>query len=359
MRRLILCLVFCLSGLLPLAPVVADPDPYVVSGIAVDASSSSASQAQNIAIVSGRSRAWTTLLQRLTKAQDFSKIPVLDDTAITRMIRTYRFANERRSTTRYMADITYVFNADAVRHLLRTANIAYADMQARPILIIPMAPAYAPRSAWTSIWASPKYATGAAPLVLPAGDALDTAALSVLNFNTAAWQDVEPAASRARAAEAYLVWVSQGKGALTIKLKRLAATNSPPIPDVNVPIAPGLNGPKVYQGAADAAAAAIVEDWKLRSAIDFNRRSKLIAEVHINSLADWTQLLQKLATIPTITDVGVVAMNTGEARVAITYAGNPEQLHDLVAQANLDLSNDDGVWWLGPQAPTSVQTGQQ
>ena len=359
MRRLILCLVLCLSGLLPLAPAIGDADPYVVSGIAVDATSSSASQAQDIAIVSGRTRAWTKLLQRLTKAQDFSKIPVLDDTAITRMIRTYRFANERRSTTRYMADITYVFNADAVRHFLRAANIAYADMQARPILVIPMAPGYAPHSAWTAIWANPKYATGVAPLVLPTGDALDAAALSALNFRTAEWQDVEPSASRAHAAEAYLVWVSQGKDALTIKLKRLAAANSPPIPDVTVPIAPGMNGRKVYQNAADAAAAAIIEDWKLRSAIDFNRRSKLIAEVHINSLADWSQLLQKLGTVPTITDVGVVAMNTGEARIAITYAGNPEQLHDLIAQANLDLSNDDGVWWLGPQEPTSVQTGQQ
>ena len=102
-----------------------------------------------------------------------------------------------------------------------------------------MSPAYAPHAAWISIWANPKYATGAAPLVLPVGDALDGTSLSVLNFNTATWQDLEPVASRAHATEAFLVQVSQGKGTLDIKLKRLGLGNSPPMPDVVVPITPG------------------------------------------------------------------------------------------------------------------------
>ena len=354
MLRFTLCIVLALACFAPFSAAEAGGDPYAVSGIAVDATASSATQAQNIAIVSGRARAWTTLSHRLTKAADWPHIPVLDDTAITRLIRTYQFANERRSTTRYTADITYVFNPDAVRHLFRVANVAYADMQAKPILVIPMSPGYAPHSAWTSIWANPKYATGAAPLVLPLGDSLDSAALSALNFNMAAWQDIEPVAARAHATEAFLVQVSQGKGALDSKLKRLGPGNSPPMPDVMVPITPGTPGPKVYASAADAAATAIIDEWKARAAIDFSKRNKLIVEVHIGDLAGWSALLQKLGTIPNITDVGVVAINTGEARVALTYVGSQDQLHDLLAQATLDLSNQDGVWWLGPQAPADA-----
>jgi hypothetical protein len=214
MLRTTLCLLLGLACLVPYSTASAAGDPYAVSGIAVDATASSASQAQNIAIVSGRARAWTALSHRLTKAADWPRLPALDDTAITRLIRTYQFANERRSTTRYTADITYVFNPDAVRHLFRTANIAYADMQAKPILVVPMSPGYSAHAAWTSIWANPKYATGATPLVLPAGDSLDGASLSVLNFNSATWQDVEPVASRTHATEAFLVQVSQGKGTL-------------------------------------------------------------------------------------------------------------------------------------------------
>lgn len=356
MLRYALSILIGLACFAAFSAAEAGGDPYAVSGIAVDATASSATQAQNIAIISGRARAWSTLSHRLTKAADWPKLPALDDTAITRLIRTYQFANERRSTTRYTADITYVFNPDAVRHLFRTANIAYADMQAKPILVIPMSPGYAPHSAWTSIWANPKYATGAAPLVLPAGDLLDSASLSVLNYNTATWQDVEPVASRAHATEAFLVQVSQGKGTIDIKLKRLGLGNSPPMPDVVVPITPGTPGPKVYASAADAAANAIIDEWKARSAIDFGKRNRLIVEVHIQDLAGWSALLQKLGTIPNITDVGVVAMNTGEARVALTYVGSVDQLHDLLAQATLDLSNQDGTWWLGPLSPSDAST---
>jgi Uncharacterized protein conserved in bacteria (DUF2066) len=356
MLRTIFFLLLGLAIFAPLSAAQAAGDPYAVSGIAVDASASSATQAQNIAIVSGRAKAWTILSHRLTKAADWPRIPALDDTAITRLIRNYQFANERRSTTRYTADITYVFNPDAIRHMFRTANIAYADMQAKPILVVPMSPGYAPHSAWTSIWANPKYATGAAPLVLPVGDALDGAALSVLNFNTATWQDVEPVASRAHAAEAFLVQVSQGKGSIDIKLRRLGPGNSPPMPDVVMPIPPGVTGPKVYASAADAAASAIIDEWKARSAIDFGKRSKLIVEVHIQDLAAWSALLQRLGTIPNITDVGVVAINTGEARVALTYVGSQDQLHDLLAQATLDLSNQNGAWWLGPLTPADAST---
>lgn len=354
MRRLSYCLLIGLACLLPFAAANAGGDPYAVSGISVDATASSATQAQNIAIISGRSRAWATLSHRLTKAQDWPHLPVLDDTAITRLIARYQFANERRSTTRYTADITYVFNPDAVRHLFRTVNIAYADMQARPILVVPMAPGYAPHSGWTSTWANPKYATGATPLVVPVGDTLDASALGVLKFDTAQWQDIEPVASRAHATEAFLVQVAQGKGVLTVKLKRLGPGNSPPIPDLVVPITPGASGPKVYASAADTAASAIIDIWKGRAAIDFGKRAKLIAEVHVDSLSDWSALLQKLGTIPTITDVGVVAMNTGEAQIAITYVGTQDQLHDLITQANLDLSNEDGTWWLGPQAASEA-----
>ncbi len=356
MRRLALCLVLSLACLLPLASAQAGGDPFTVSGIPVDATAASESQAQNIAINSGRARAWTELYHRLTKAADWSRQPVLDDTALQRLIRGYQIVNERRSTTRFVASMTYIFNADAVRRMFRTSNIAYADMQAHPIMIVPMSPGFGPHSAWTSIWANPKYARGSVPLVLPVGDAVDMSELSALNFTTASWQDVEPAASRVHASEAFLASASQGKGAIVVRLKRLGPGNTPPIPDVTTPIAPGIPGPKVYENAADAAAAAIVDVWKLRAAVDFSKRAKLIAEVHIDSLEAWSALLQKLGTIPTIMEVGVVAMDTGEARIAITYVGTSDQLHDLIAQSGFDLSNEDGTWWLNMQAAPQAST---
>jgi hypothetical protein len=336
----------------------AAEDPFTVTGITVDASASSAVEAQTIAINSGRARAWTALWHRLTKAQDWAKQPPLDDVTIQRLIRSYLPVNERRSTTRYVASMTYVFNPDAVRRIFRQYNIAYADAQARPILIVPMAPTYQPHAAWTAVWANPHYASGAVPVVLPVGDAIDTAALGAVKFATSTWQDVEPAASRVHADEVWLLWLQPASGQLVIKLKRLAAGNSPPVPDVVVPVPPKTPPAKALASAADAVDNALIDAWKARAAIDFGKRSKLVAEVHIESLAAWSALLQKLGAVSTVSDVGVVAMNTGEARIVISYVGTADQLSGLVHQAGLDLTDDDGTWWLGPQSPDSPAAGQ-
>ncbi|HUO92677.1 MAG TPA: DUF2066 domain-containing protein [Rhizomicrobium sp.] len=356
MKRILFVLMLGLACVCSLAGAQAADDPFTVSNVPVDATAASASVAENIAINQGRGRAWETLYRRLTKQQDWARQPPLDDLSLQRMIKNYVVSNERRSTTRYVASVSYVFNADAVRRLLRSQNIAYIDLDARPVLVIPMAPGYAPRSAWTQLWNQPKYATDAVPIVVPIGDAIDAQALGALNFQAAQWQDVEPAASRVHATDAFLAQATAGRGNITVALKRLGPGAPMPIPNIVVPVHPGESAQAAYGAAADAAASAIVETWKAHSAVDFNKRFKLVADVHITSVADWGLLMQKLATVPVIQEVQVMAMNVGEARIAITYVGTPEQLQAMAAQSNIDLSSSSGGWQLAMQAPLPAAT---
>jgi hypothetical protein len=361
MQRLTFLFVLGLACLLPIAGAQAADDPFTVANVPVDATAASATVAQNIAINQGRGRAWTTLYRRLTKSQDWPKQPPLDDLSLQRMIKNYVVTNERRSTTRYVANVSYEFNADAVRHLLRSQNIAYVDIDARPVLVIPMAPGYAAHSAWAQLWTNPRYQTGAVPLVTPLGDSLDAQALGGLNFAAAQWPDVEPVASRVRATDAFLAQATAGRGTITVALRHLGPGASQPIPNVVVPVRPGEPAQQAYARAADAAATAIVEVWKSHSAIDFNRRYKLTADVRIASLAEWGQVMQRLAAIPIVTDVQVLAMDSGEARVAITYVGTPEQLQAIAAQSSLDLSNNAAGWQLALQTvpiPTPMPSPQ-
>ncbi len=361
MRRLTLLALFVLAfGFL--APAArAGTDPFTVSGILVDASAASAIEAETIAINSGRQRAWTALYRHLTKSQDWPNQPVLDDTTLQRLIRNYLPMNERRSTTRYVASMTYVFNPDAVRRIFRQANIAYADTQAKPILIVPMAPGYRPRGGWTMAWANPHFTGAAVPLVLPPGDAADASALATLNFSTSTWQDIQPAVSRLHAVEAWLALALVSKGQFTVKLRRLGPGNAPAVADVVVPIPPRAAAAKISASAADAAANTIIDAWKAREAIDYGKRSRLLADVRIDSLDAWSAMLQRLGTVPTVTDVAVVAMNIGEARLAISYVGTSDQLAETLTQAGLELSNDDGSWQLAaqPAQPLNADTGGQ
>jgi hypothetical protein len=237
-----------------------------------------------------------------------------------------------------MANMTYTFNAAAVRHLLRVSNIAYTDAQAHPILILAMSPKWEGRSSWAAAWAKPLYSHAALPMVLPYGDALDTDHLAGTNFNTTTWQDVEPSASRVKAEEAMLVQLTVSGGQTVIKMKRLGIGASAPVPDVVVPGTPPGN----LNAAAAAAAAAISAYWKNRTAIDFGHRNRISADVAIQSLTQWGTLLSRLGTVQNLTDVAVIAMDTGMARVTLSYVGTAEQLRDNLAQQKVSLDQRPG-----------------
>jgi hypothetical protein len=351
MRRAVLFFALAFLGLTP-ALAGAPSDPFTVSGIQVDATAASSAEAQNIAINSGRQRAWTALVHRLLKQEDWAKAPALDDQAVERLFATYLPQNVRKSTTRYSASMTYVFNADAVRRMLRLSNIAYADANAHPILIVPMSPRYDAHNGWTSAFLNPRYSHAAVPLNLPIPDGATTSVLGGVSFDGAQWPQVQSIANRVSANEAMLLLLVNDHGKMVVKLRHLGPGAPWTIPDVALTDAPG--SPRLYADAADAAATAVINAWKAHAAIDFGKRFKLTAAIKVDSLSDWGAMQLKIASIPTVTDVTVVAMDIGMGRIAITYVGTADQLKDNLSQGGYDLENGDNGWTLGPNPPPAT-----
>ncbi|HEY1631276.1 MAG TPA: DUF2066 domain-containing protein [Rhizomicrobium sp.] len=350
MHRRVLFFVLALLALIQAAATAAPSNPFTVSGIQVDASAASSIEAQNIAINSGRQRAWTTLIHRLTKQEDWAKAPALDDQAIERLLASYLPQNVRKSTTRYSASMTYIFNADAVRRLLRSQGVAYTDASAHPVLIIPLAPRYDAHGPWTNAFLNPRYSHAAVPLNLPIPDAGTVASLGGVTFDGATWQQVQNVANRVQANEAMLVLLVNDKGKMVVKMRHLGIGAPWTIPDLPLNDPPG--SPRLYADAADAAATAVINAWKAHAAIDFGKRFKLTAAIHVDNLADWGAMQAKIVTVPTVTDVTVTAMDIGQARIAVTYVGTAQQLKDSLYQNGYDLENsEDNGWTLAPNPP--------
>lgn len=321
---------------------------FTVGPVHVDASASSASVAQNIAMAQGRPKAWQTLFRRLSRQQDWSKQPQLDDTALQRIIRNFLVNNVRRSTTRFVADVTFDFNADAVAKILHEANVAFAQTAAKRVLLIPMNPTFSRGSAWSMAFAQPRFANSVVPFSLPAGDALDREALGNLTITQASWMDLEPIAQRAHATEAVMVLAAPVNGKLQLTLKRVGAGEVPATASVDVPFVQGVTA--TYPAAADAALAAIADMWKQKTAVDFSQKGRLVADVRIGSLAQWAAIQASLAGVPNVSAVNIMAMNVGLARVQIAYLGTPDQLRDALGQASLQL-NGQGNEWVLKQGP--------
>jgi hypothetical protein len=336
-RRFLPVLV-CALGLLlalPSGKAAAAEDLFTVPDIHVDASGASSTEAMNAAIAQGRPKAFQVLFRRLTRQQ------VLDQAALLRLSRGFTVAHERRSTTRYVADVTYVFNPDAVSRLLRASSIAYAQSSARKVLVIAMAPTVA-HGPWSQALANPALQDGVVPFVV--ANAEEEAGLSGLDFDAATWNDVAAVAVREQAAQVALVQAVYADGHMTVNIRRLAPNEAPAKTQVEVPLQQTMG--TTYPAAADAAVRAMEDLWKSRNVLDYSQRGRLTADMRIVSLPQWAQVQNDLAGVTNVTGVTVVAMDMAYARLSIAYIGNVEQLRDALGGAGVTLTNRGGQWLL-------------
>src|SRR5689334_19695682 len=281
---------FLFAALLFALPASAqDNSLYTVSNVHVDAAGASSTEAQNTAIAQGRGKAFQIVYRRLTRQADWARQPALDAAGLLRISRGYNIANERRSTTRYVADVTYMFNPEGVARLLRSAQIAFSQAQARRILVIPMSPAVS-HGPWSQALMAPAFREGLVPFTVLGAE--DDASLAGLNFDTAGWNDVAAVAAKNHVSEVGLVQAVYANGKMTVNIRRLGAGEQPVKTSVEVPMLQTVG--TTYPAAAQAAVRAIEDLWKTRSVIDFSQRGKLAADVRIASLAQWGEIQSAL-----------------------------------------------------------------
>ena len=114
-------------------------DLFTVSGVKVAAAAASTNAARDLAMAQGRSLAWSELFRRLTAQDQWGNQPKLADNELTRLIPLSEVRNERRNTTRYVAEATFHFSQTGVEKLLRGPNDGLMEPpESSPM--IPLAP---------------------------------------------------------------------------------------------------------------------------------------------------------------------------------------------------------------------------
>ena len=341
LRLFILALVAglaCGAGAVQAAPAPG-PDVFTVTGIKVDVTAESATAARDRAMAEGRPLAWTRLYRRLAAASNWSKQPQLEENALLRIMRSFEVANERRSSTRYLADVTYHFNPAAVRGLLRQSGIAYTETRARPALVIPIVagkPGVDLMSPWAMAWKDPALQQGLVPFVLPTAEGQDMELLSRPDLAQADWAMLAALARRYNAAEAIIAIASED--AKTVQMVEISAIARTP--------ASFAYANSSFTADAEAVAEKAYETWKARSAVNFGTRARITADVQFDSLDDWAKIRNQLGAVKAVADLDVTGLALHEAEIQLTYFGRPEQLRDALAQQNLSLGNAGGQFTL-------------
>lgn len=332
-------------------PTFAAPaaDLFTIPRVKVEASAESAISARDAAMAQGRAAAWTKLFHRLTAAADWRKQPMLDEKVLERLIGgSYEVANERRSTTRYLAEVTFHFNPNAVRAVLQQNRVPFTDTRSPPVLVVPLiaGSGFDPVSPWSAAWKAPDLQDGLVPFITPAPDGMNDL-IARIDLMQADWDQVEPLARRYNAGA--IIFATASDDGKTVQMVELAPSGRTAASFAYAQSSFSADAAAVADKAEDA--------WKSRNAVDFGVRGQLVADVQFDSLADWAKIHAGLAAVRSISGVDVIGLALHEAEIGLTYSGRPEQLRDALAQQKLELkAAADGQYTLQVAAVSAANS---
>lgn len=348
-------------------------DPFTVT-VKVDATADTVIKAREMARLDGERRALAAVADQLsggqlsggapvggTAAGDVSgKLAKLDDKAITGLVASFEVAGERMSAVRYLADYTFHFRPAEVRRVLRSAGIAIAEAPSAPAKPIVVLPVYQTRgearlwedpNPWRAAWEE-RTESGPSPrLVVPLGDAADVATV-----------DADKAQAGDGAALAAIAGRNGGGDAVVLLATIRGSPDNPSAVDVTArryhagrliathvePVAgkPGEGEDDLLHRAVTAVAADIDSGWKKQPGPGYDQLGTLTAVLPISGLDDWLAARQRLAAVPAIRKITLVALSRQEATIEIGYGGSIDDLKASLAGISFDLVHGDPLWRL-------------
>ncbi|WP_158240649.1 DUF2066 domain-containing protein [Telmatospirillum siberiense] len=341
-------------------PAVAQTaDTYTVRNVSVDISAENVNVARDRALAEGQRQAFETLMQRLTSSADWPRLPHPSDADLINAVLDVGIDQEKRSAVRYLATMSVRFKPDAIRRLLRGANIAYVEWRGRPVVVLPVyqsdnGPQLSESpNPWRDAWRSGA-AQGVVPLSVPtpeqiegtvttaqaAAGAPETLAAVGQRFNT---QDVLLAVATP---------IRQDGGKVKVDVV-LTGTG---------PVASPLAGSRSYDGeigetlemvlhrAVEDIAKIANDTWKSGNMLQFDKQANLPVMVPLAGFDDWLSVREKLTRSTPVRSYEVAALSKTEAALVLHFVGEQSQLESVFLQNGLVLSWASDHWILQPVA---------
>jgi Uncharacterized protein conserved in bacteria (DUF2066) len=394
--RLCPALVAALLGLtlLPLAALAqTDQAVFQVSGIAVDATAKDAVTARTQALLQGKRQGLDRLLHRLVPAAEQTGLPAVADLNIERYVQNYEIASEQLSTTRYLAQMTVRYDPDAVRELLQTSSLSFAQVRSAPIVVLPLYDGpdgqhlWPDGNPWWQAWEKNLDPERLLRLVLPLGDLEDMASLKVEQLQArdptalAALTgrygsedalvvtakvlapaasadhpaaDTPPAAATAAAATPADTTSSAAPPAVQLTMERIGRVDQLNPPET-VHARPGQTLEDLLGEAVRGLQNSLDERWKSANLLRFDQAGLMVVDIPITALSDWVGINKGLESLPEVSQVEIATFARDNVRAQIRYIGDQFRLEQALARLGLALSREGDSWLLRPTGANPSQ----
>jgi hypothetical protein len=313
---------------------------FEVQKIKVDASAASTSLARAAALRDGQTKALSMVLQRLTKQEEWEKLPEVQSLDFENLVEGLRISDEKTGPGRYLATLSVQFKPAPMRELLRGAGVAITEVQSPPALLLPVLEDLEGLQSWGEHWWRQEWAAydidnSLAPMLLPLGDLEDTEianAEDILIGDPAKLQRLNERYGTDTVVVAHALADVDGQLGVTAYI--FGAEES----DVIVKTyRTGTPHPQMGQRAIDDVMGILAARWKSVAAVVSDEKQVLQVRASYTSLSDWTRLLDRLNAVDLVREVTIVELSKDYAYVDLVYIGSVPQFISNLNQNELVL----------------------
>lgn len=365
---------FALAALLiAAAPASAqsEVDMFVVTGVPVSESGKSAVEAREKAIEAGQIKALRTVMERLTSPSELQRLPQVAPSEVPPMVQAIEINDERTAGSRYRANMTVRFFPEAVRRVLRSSAVAFADKPAPPALVLPLYSAdgadnlWEEPNPWREAWTSHGRGSPLVPLIVPYGDLDDVQAISARDVLEGAPAPLETIARRYDVEDVVIAHATrQPGGGLEVEISRywpggvltpvdrFSSDAGDQGMQAAVDRATGRMADAVRSGAPARPGTAVAGTSYGADSAALQGGASLNTRISYAGLPQWVQIRNALARIANVAELQIESVSASDAQVVLNYLGTTDQLRTALGQSNLALRNDGPYWALAVMDPS-------
>lgn len=347
--RFALAIFFAAFFVMPVPLAAQSVDPFTVEEVPIDATAKDTEKARRRALVLGRAEAFRLLLLRLANTGDYAKLPKADDAAIIQMINGFSVREEKTSAVRYLALMTVRFKPDAIRRLLKEAEVSFVDTPSRPVLVLPIyrsgkrTTLWESPNPWRDGWGRAPLRGGLVPFVLPLGDLIDLRAIDAKRALAGDKKKLAAIAKQYNAGEVLVALAVEIKGIDQKSRLGIILTRYVPLTDRirsagRLRVTQTKDRDALFAAAATAVARRVEKKWKRENQAIIGGEPKIVrVVVPIESLGQWTEIRQRLSEVPVVKSAQVVQLSRQRAELDLKYVGDLDRLRTGLAQRNIAM----------------------
>ncbi len=311
-------------------------DIFVVRSVALDESAETATAARARALAKGQREAFARLEARLTRSVHRGLAASIEPDTLRFLVDAIQIDGEKTSDVRYLANLTVTFKPDAVRNLFRLSGVPFAELRSRPLTVVPVlaTPAryllWDHPNPWREAWRNHPGGAGLVPMLAPIGDLAD---LSGLTVDQAVDGDPDVLAHFAEryGARGVVVTIANVFETEPGILRTDIVSVPVGLPEMNT-FSISVTGREaeseldIFTRAVDEVREIIEDEWKAASALTSGDIAQLRAAVPIADLKNWIDIRARIARVPAVTNIQVIALTAMSAEIVINHRGDEARL---------------------------------